>query len=212
MKDLIVLCADRKIENTLEGLLDRPASLRIRQISYDIKVHSGRDPGCFHHAHNFLKPLRLQYDHALVVFDRDWSGAPSQSAEALEKATNARLKADWKGKAASVVISPELEAWVWSDSPHVESELGWPSRLGNLRRWLETKGLWSAGSDKPADPKKAVEAATREARLPWTAAVCKSLAFKVSVERCSDGSFHKLLAILQNWFGEPAVFPDSSSQ
>jgi hypothetical protein len=28
--------------------------LRIRQISYEIKVHSGRDPGCFHYAHNFL--------------------------------------------------------------------------------------------------------------------------------------------------------------
>jgi len=156
--------------------------------------------------------LRLQYDHALVVFDRDWSGAPSQSAEVLEEATNARLKADWKGKAASVVISPELEVWVWSDSPHVESELGWPLRLGSLRRWLEIKGLWSVGSDKPADPKKAVETATREARLPWTAAVCKSLASKVSVERCTDGSFQKLLAILQNWFDEPAAFPDSSSQ
>jgi len=206
MKDLIVLCADKKIENTIDGLLGRPAALSIRQISYDIKVHAGRDPGCFHHAHNFLRPLRLQYDHALVVFDRDWDGAPSQSADLLEETVNGKLRIDWGQKAGSVVISPELEAWVWSDSPHVESELGWPPRIGNLRRWLEGKGLWADGSDKPADPKKAVEAATREARLPWTAAVCKGLAGKVSVERCTDDAFHKLRAILNSWFGESPSF------
>ena len=204
MKDLVVLCADKKIENTMEGLLSRPEALRTRQISYEIKVHSGRDPGCFHHGHNFLRPLRSQYGHALVVFDSDWSGAPSQSAEALEQAADARLRTDWGEKGASVVISPELEAWVWSDSPHVASELGWPSRLGNLRQWLEEKGLWDAGSAKPADPKKAVQAATREARTPWTSAICKSLASKVSVERCSDRSFQKLRSILENWFGEPS--------
>jgi hypothetical protein len=201
MKNLIVLCADKKIENTIDALLGRPAALRIRQINYDIKVHANRDPGCFHYAHSFLKPLRLQYDHALVVFDRDWDGAPSQSAEALEDAVNTKLKADWGDKAASVVISPELEAWVWSDSPHVESELGWPSRLGGLRRWLEGKGLWSTVADKPADPKKAVEAATREAKVPWTAAVCRGLASNVSVDRCTDGAFQKLKAILNVWFG-----------
>jgi hypothetical protein len=202
MKDLIVLCADKKIENTIDGLLCRPVALRIRQIGYDIKVHSGRDPGCFHHAHNFLRPLRLQYDHALVVFDRDWEGAPTQSAQALEDAANARLKSDWKGKAASVVISPELEAWVWSDSPHVESELGWPSRLGKLRVWLEKKELWAVGSPKPTDPKKAVEVAAREARLPWTAAVCRELATKVSVDRCTDAAFQRFVSILRVWFGK----------
>jgi hypothetical protein len=206
MTDLIVLCADKKIENTIIGLFGRPASLRIRQISYDIKVHSGRDPGCFHHAHNFLRPLRLQYDHALVIFDREWSGAPSQSAEALEEATDIRLRTDWGDKGASVVISPELEAWVWSDSPHVESELGWPPHLGNLRQWLEGKHLWDAGSAKPSDPKKAVQTATREARTPWTSAICKSLATKVSLDRCSDRSFQKLRSILENWFGEPSGF------
>ena len=202
MKDLIVLCADKKIENTIDGLLGRPTALRIRQISYEIKVHSGRDPGCFHYAHSFLRPLLLQYDHALVIFDRDWDGAPTQSAQALEDATNARLRAGWGDKAASVVISPELEAWVWSDSPHVEFELGWPSHLGDLRGWLERKGFWSTGADKPSDPKKAIEAATREARLPWTAAVCRGLAGKVSVDRCTDSAFQKMKAILSSWFGE----------
>lgn len=191
-----MLCADKMIENTIDGLLGRTAALRIRQINYDIKVHAHRDPGCFHHAHSFLRPLRLQYDYALVVFDRDWDGAPSQSAEALEAAANTRLKADWGDKAASVVISPELESWVWSDSPHVESELGWPSCFGDLRGWLEGKGLWSAGADKPADPKKAVEVATRKAKVPWTAAVGRGLAAKVSVERSTDGAFQKLKAIL----------------
>jgi hypothetical protein len=119
----------------------------------------------------------------------------------LEGAVNTKLKADWGDKAASVVISPELEAWVWSDSPHVESELGWPSRLGGLRGWLEEKGLWGTGAEKPAGPKKAVEAATREAKVPWTAAVCRGLASNVSVDRCTDGAFQKLKAILNGWFG-----------
>lgn len=202
MKELIVLCADKKIEQTIDGLLGRPAALRIHTIRYDIKVHPNRDPGCFHHAHTFLRPLRSQYGHALVVFDRDWAGASNRSAEELAVALNARLKADWRTKAAAVVISPELEAWVWSDSPRVESELGWPTQKGKLRAWLEAKGLWDSDSPKPKDPKKAVEVAVREVRLPWAAAVCRGLASKVSIERCTDAAFQQFLAILRAWFGK----------
>jgi hypothetical protein len=203
MRDLIVLCADKKIEHTIGGLLDRTAALRIRPITYDIKVHSGRDPGCFFHAHSFLRPLRVEYDHALVVFDQAWEGAPVQRSEDLERSLTERLRLDWSDKGACVVISPELEVWVWSDSPHVQKQLCWPARRGDLRLWLESRGFWVAGAPKPTDPKAAVETVVREVRVPWTAAMCRSLAAKVSTERCSDPAFRRFLEIIRNWFGKP---------
>jgi len=42
----------------------------------------------------------------------------------------------------------------------------------------------------------------REVRRPWAAAVCRGLASKVSVERCTDAAFQKFLALLKDWFGK----------
>ena len=202
MKDLVVLCADKLIEGTIEGLLGRPGALGIRAIAYEIKVHPQRDPGCYHQAAAFLKPLRLSFEHALVVFDKAWDGAPSQDATNLALKVQLALGGDWGGNAGVVAIDPELEAWVWSDSPHVESELGWASRNARLRPWLQGKGLWDVDDAKPADPKAAVLAAVREARIPWTSAVCKALASKVSVQRCSDDTFNGLRSLLAAWFAD----------
>ena len=200
MKDLIVLCADKKIEKTLEGLFGRTEALRIRTIGYEIKVHPQRDPGCYHQAAAFLKPLHSMFAHALVVFDREWEGSPSQDAKKLAQTVKSALFADWEERAGVVVIEPELEAWVWSDSPHVEEGLGWAKKGVRLRAWLESRGFWQQGQAKPSDPKAAVTAAVKEARIPWNSAVCKQLASKISVDRCTDDSFSKLRTLLSSWF------------
>jgi hypothetical protein len=94
MIDLLCLAADKNIEAALRGLLERPAAIGLRAVSFDVQVHPRRDPGCFHEAHEFLRPFRDGYRHALVVFDRDWEGAPAQAAIALEDAVRARLGGD----------------------------------------------------------------------------------------------------------------------
>ena len=75
----------------------------------------------------------------------------------LERELDARLdKADWQGRARAVVIDPETEIWLWSDSPHVAAVLGWGSEKGDLRAWLNERGLLAAGAMKPTRPKEAL--------------------------------------------------------
>lgn len=65
-----------------------------------------------------------------------------------------------------VVIDPELEIWVWSASPHVEDVLGWKGSTPPLRSWLCNQGLWGDDRPKPQDPKRAMEGALYEKRIP----------------------------------------------
>jgi hypothetical protein len=200
MKSLLALCADKKIEATIEGLLQRPEALGIGQVEFEIMVHPQRDPGCYHQAAAFLRPLRRSFEHAVVVFDRAWEGAPSQCSAALAAKVSRDLQDDWNGAADVVVIEPELEAWVWSDSPHVEEVLGWKNRAPGLRVWLQTEGLLRQGEVKPSDPKTAVERAIKMSGKRWTAGTCKSLSSKVGLARCQDISFSRLKTVLQGWF------------
>ena len=105
--------------------------------------------------------------------------------------------ADW---AEVLVIDPELEVWVWSDSPHVASSLGWTERSGDLRAWLTEQGLWPTNEAKPPDPKAAVEAVVWHVQTPRSSSIYRKLATNVSLHRCTDASFNRLLGILRTWF------------
>jgi hypothetical protein len=119
----------------------------------------------------------------------------------LESELERRLgEAGWGDRAAAVVISPELENWVWSDSPHVDQALGWDRTWGLLRHWLADKGHWEAGAAKPAKPKEAVELALFTARKPRSSSIYFGLAQLVSTDRCTDPAFLKLKRCLREWF------------
>jgi len=182
-KDLAVLIADKNIEGALRGLLSRPQALGLREISCDLYVHPERDPGCLLRGHHFLKPFAHRYAHALVIFDRDGSGREEEERAALERQVEERLSSSgWDDRAAAVVIDPELEIWVWNDSPHVESALGWSGDM-SLRGWLTQKGWLPEGAAKPAQPKMAVEEALRLARRPRSSSMYHELARRISTDR-----------------------------
>jgi len=100
----------------------------------------------------------------------------------------------------AIVLDPELEAWVWSDSPQVDRTLGWAERSPNLRTWLEEQQLWPADIPKPHDPKHAMERALRAVRKRRSPALLRQLAERVSLRRCSDPAFIRLKTTLQRWF------------
>ncbi|MBM4091994.1 MAG: hypothetical protein FJ276_21565, partial [Planctomycetes bacterium] len=141
MKDLIALVADGQMEFTLRGLLTRGRSLLFRQITADIYVHPGKDPGCLRRGHEFLRPFSRQYSHALVMHDREGCGREESSRETLEAEMESRLNGSgWRNRCAAIVIDPELEVWVWSDSPEVAQVLGWGGDEPPLADWLKTRG------------------------------------------------------------------------
>lgn len=200
-KDLVLLVADKNMEGALRGLLSRPQSLGLREISCDLFIHPERDPGCLLRSHLLLQPFVHSHSRALVLFDRDGCGQESLDRAALEQQVEARLfGSGWGDRAAAVVIDPELEAWVWNDSPHVAMALGWEDGESSIKEWLKEKGWLPEGRTKPTHPKAAVEGALRISRRPRSSAIYQQLARKVSVDRCVDASFVKLRQVLSRWF------------
>lgn len=200
--DLVVLVPDRNTEAAVKGILSRTQALGIREISFDIFIHIERDPGCYRRSHDFLKPMINKYRHALVIFDKAGCGQESREREAIEGDVEKGLSiSGWEDRAAAVVIDPELEVWVWSESPEVANCLGWESSITDLRSWLTEKGLWPKYSRKPIDPKLAVEQVLRQVKKPRSSAIYKLLAQRVSFARCTDPAFLKFKRIMQHWFG-----------
>lgn len=199
--DLIVVTADIDAAGTIRALLARHQALSIRKIAATVDRYVGRDSGCYRRAHEYLRPFISHFDYALVVFDRHGCGNEGQSRVALEEDVEERLRRNgWANRSAAIVLDPELEAWVWSDSPEVDRVLGWAGKQPDLRTWLREEGLWSDDASKPSDPKQAMRSAQRHARQPASAAVYRQLAQSVGVERCTDPAFEKLRATLQRWF------------
>lgn len=200
---MLVLVADRNMEAAVAGLLSRHQALGIRPVAADIRRHPERDSGCRTGGAEFLSALTNQYDHALLMFDYDGCGEEGLPVEELEKELEMKLsQVGWANRSAVIVLDPELEIWVWGDSPHLDAELGWAGRSPGLKPWLQEQGLWSVGQSKPPHPKGALAVALREVRKARSSAIYQSLAEKVSVKRCTDRGFLKLRGTLQKWFGE----------
>lgn len=205
MKDLIVLAADKDIEITVQTLLSqRPAAFGARAITFDVRVHPQHDSGCFHRSHDFLRPLHRQYHRGLVIFDYDGCGSGHLRRE-TENQVERRLAANgWDGRCACVVIEPELEIWVWTDSPHVPTAIGWTQEV-SVRDWLAERGLWRHDSHKPEPPKEALERVLRAIGRPRSAALYGDLAARVSLAHCVDPAFTKLRTTVAAWFPAPSI-------
>ncbi|MBN2580813.1 MAG: hypothetical protein JXB10_17640 [Pirellulales bacterium] len=201
IKDLVALVADGQMEFCLRGILTRQEALRIRNINVDIFVHPDKDPGCLRRGENFLQPFSRRYAHALIMLDREGSGREHLPRETMEADLEVKLrKTGWDERGAAIVLDPELEMWVWSDSPEVDEVLGWSGRSPCLRDWLCQQGYLSTLGNKPSDPKSAFLAALRKSRKQKSSMVFFELAQRVSMHRCIDQSFIKLKSVLQKWF------------
>ena len=200
-EDLVVLVADKNMEYSLRGILERPHSLGIKKINFVIYTHPKRDPGCFVDGHNYLLREVTRFHHALIIFDREGCGRERLTRIELEKEIEIRLSSSgWGDRASAIVIDPELENWIWSDSPEVDATLGWQGISTPLRTWLKEKNLLADHSLKPSPPKKAFEDALKQVRKPRSASIYKQIADKVSLKRCQDPAFLKLKGTLADWF------------
>ena len=200
-KDLVVLAADHNIEQALIGLFTRPEALGIRAIDVNISVHPQHDPGCALHGVELLSNLSKLYRYGLLIFDREGSGIEQKQPQEMQTELNREFEnSAWGKRARTIVLDPELEAWVWSDSPHVAVVAGWKNRRPPLRRWLIGQGYLQKGATKPERPKEALEAALHAVRKPRSASLYRQLAERVSLRRCNDPAFLELKTLLTAWF------------
>lgn len=201
MNDLIILVADKNMEQGIRAVVERHQSLGIRRITYDLYPHPHHDSGCYLKSHDFLRPFQNQNEKALVVFDREGCGRDDREGNVLADEVQKRLsRSGWGDRCAVIVIDPELEAWVWSDSPQVEEVLGWRGRSPALRVWLEEKGYKSPDEPKPSRPKEALEEALRVVGKPRSSAIYRQLGEQVGLARCTDPAFVMLKGVLRTWF------------
>jgi hypothetical protein len=199
-RDLVALVADSHQARVLQVLLTkRRDALNLRVISTDVHPHPRRDPGVYREAETFLAPFRQSHRFALVLLDVEFPGSPGAPA-AIEGDIQKRLDAKgWNGRSQVVAIAPELEAWVWSDSPHVEQVLG--QTHAQIRSIATEQDWWPVGGAKPSRPKELLSVILRASRRgPPSAALFGELAERVSLQRCTDPAFAKLRETLGRWF------------
>ncbi len=206
-KDLVVLAADKDLECTLKGLFTRPQALGIRAIKADIFVHPQHDPASALRGVEFLSGFSEQYHYGLLMFDYEGSGREQSQPDELQEMINRKfVHSAWGGRAKAIVLSPELEAWVWSGSPHVDAVAGWKNRQPALRPWMIEQGWLQADEVKPERPKEAFQAALREAKIPRSSSLYQQIAERVSLRQCTDESFQKFKDILVNWFPQDSPY------
>jgi hypothetical protein len=201
MKDLVVLVADGTMQKVLEEFLRRlPLSSGISSFTFDVISNIGHDSGCYNDSHEFLKSFEKQYRFAAIVFDREGSGVEHKTREEIEKDVQGLLnRNEWVDRNVVSVIDPELENWIWQNSPHVEDAFGWEAQT-SLYQWCYNEGLIAHGDLKPFRPKETMEKILRITKTPFSSSIHKKIAQKVSYKSCTDGAFLKLLNQLKQWF------------
>jgi hypothetical protein len=203
MKDLVLLVADKNAQYALKGALSRPAALGIRAIKFEFYVHSGRDGGARRTGPEMLALEQRRFQHALLVLDFEGCGTDLPTATDLEAQLDARLFRHWQAAAKSIVIDPELDAWVWGSDNAVETVIEWPTGP-SIRQWLRQQGFTFQANEKPTRPKEALEAALRIPALPRSSALYQSIAERISLRHCHDPAYIRLRKQLIEWFPKPA--------
>jgi len=209
-RDLFLVVADLDAENAVRTLLcDRQQALGVR-VEFnpdrppqgDLLRYNGRDSGCFKDAVDLLRTPQRTHRHAMLIFDRDGSGAEDRPRGEIEGELESKLHANgWNdGTVSVIVIEPELEAWVWASSPRIADALGWHDDRQQLRPFLKTAGLWNDNAPKPSDPKEAMRTALKEKQKPLGARLFADLASRVGLGQCQDPAFQKFRESLRQWF------------
>ncbi len=198
---MIVLVADQDMLFSVRGLLLRCASFGVRHVSFDIYPHPEHDPACLLQSHNFLRSFSNSHTHALVMFDREGCGKEDLARQELETRVE-KLPAQngWDDRAAAIVLDPELEIWVWTNSPQLEIILGWQGRQPTLRSWLINQGFSNDLLAKPNQPKEALKKALRLRDKKPSSSIFRQLAESLSLDTCTDLAFAKFRETLKRWF------------
>jgi hypothetical protein len=206
MRDCFFIVADSNMEYTLRGMLSRDRydlTLQCGMFAFDARQDllvavGDNDPGLFQRIETYVRPVRGSHSHLVVMIDAEWAGSPG--AEAIRThILNGCVSSGWsKDDVAAIVLDPELETWIWQDSPIVQTAVGYSG--GSLRQDLASSGAWPVTEAKPPRPKETLEAVLRRNRVPRSSALYHQVAKQISVRNCVDPAFVDLRASLQRWF------------
>lgn len=212
-RDCVFFVADKSIGETFIGFLSRPdreEMLGCGPFAFDpredVFVANGQnDPGIYNRGGELLRPFQHTHHKAVLVLDCDWDASPGQTA-IIDNVTRQLTESGWAADAVAVIaIDPELEQWIWQDSPILANELRLNAPQG-LKAALQARDLWPQQLPKPPAPKELFNQLRRENNVKVSSSTFRRIASRVPIAACRDSEFLRLVAQLQAWFPveEPA--------
>lgn len=203
-RELIILVADGTMRAVLAAFFERQFHHAFACAPFDFKPRLDlfnnpleKDGGVHVRCHEILRPYLKTHQRALVVLDQQFGG--ERPAGRVRAEIEHRLNVNgWQGRAAAVVIEPELEVLLWQDNVNVERALC--HRGPSLRKALAEDGRWPDGLPKPPHPKELIQALIRTNRAGVPVAVYGRIASAVSTTGCVDPAFHRIREVLRAWF------------
>ncbi len=200
MKDLAVIVADKNMSFALRGLLKHQAkSLGIREIEFEIEPHPGHDGGVRSTGPATLARFHREFQHGIIMLDWEGCGTELAMPGLLEADLDARLHTTWGERARSIVVAPEIDAWMWGNDSLLKEILGW-DRDQPIRGWLRSRGFEFDDRGKPARPKEALGALMIALKRPRSSSIYESITARIGLRRCTDPAFGRLRATLRAWF------------
>jgi hypothetical protein len=205
MKDLLVYVADADALGFIRSILQKPAALAIRPISFDIERHPQRDSGMIQSGAELARMKKGRYEKALLVWDHHGSGRDhKQSPQEIGKEMQGKLDSfTWSGNSTVAVLVPELEQWLWFCENAVAANGGVSAE--NLGQWVQehAEKLGSTVADlKACRPKELFEHIMRD-RLKRTVSPrdFEEIGKRASIHALMEcSSFCSIVEALRIWF------------
>jgi hypothetical protein len=187
------------MEGAIKAILSRDRDIGTRQVAFDVYPHPHHDAGVLGECHHFLRPFLRSHHFAIAMFDREGCGSEAPTERLRQEVQNNLTVNGWRDRSAVFILDPELEIWVWANSPRVATALGWKD-YRTLTQWLRANGYLTQNETKPSRPKEAMHAALRAARKPKSTAIYQRIASGVRLEECTDRTFMDFVRGLVAWF------------
>jgi len=200
MQDLVVLVADKNMQYALQGTLARHQALGIRPLTVEFRVHMGRDGGVRTTGADVLAGEATRFRHALMLLDFDGCGQEDEAPSVLEAKLGRKLHFAWGERAKAIVISPEVDIWLWGADNSMREALNW-AQVDSIRDWLRGRGFGFNTDGKPLQPKEAMQAVCRVQKQPRSSALYEKITGRISLQNCTDPAFVRLREQLRGWFG-----------
>jgi len=145
---------------------------------------------------------RNRFRHALMLLDFEGSGTSWLDPLALEQELDQELRAVWNDDGKTIVISPEVDVWLWGSDNALRDIFQWPLQE-TARDFLRATGFEFSSDGKPLRPKEALEAMVPVHRQPRSSALYEKVTSRISLQNCRDPAFLRLTQQLRAWFPGP---------
>lgn len=201
MKDLLVIVSDKNIEFLLLGLFSRLSRIEnIKNFTYQIMVHPQRDPGVVNDSHNFARSFSSKFNYIITVSDYEGSGKDDLPLPQIKQIVETNLESNgWASRACSIIVSPEIENWIWVNEAQMHDAVSWNQTEG-IYEWIDKNKLRKPGEFKPFSPKEAFEKCLRICQTARSSSIYKKIGSSASYKNCTDTSFLMLITQLKEWF------------